>query len=89
MLFLAATSCLTERDRNGRRNLENVKQVSLGMDTVEVKKVMGIPDKKWRSLNNKLVYDYLTPSGSSEYISITFDSLTYKVIDKGRQYEEN
>jgi outer membrane protein assembly factor BamE (lipoprotein component of BamABCDE complex) len=62
-------------------NLKNIKNVSIGMDTLEVLKIMGKPDSRY-IFRNDIFYDYVLPPNSSGQITISFDTLG-RVIDKG------
>lgn len=65
----------------GKANLEKIKEVEIGMDTLSVLKIMGEPIEK-RKFKNEIYYDYELPSGSSGQLTISFDTLGI-VIDKG------
>lgn len=74
-------SCNTEQKKKGEMNLQNIKSVSIGMDTLEVVKIMGNPDSRY-TFKNEIFYDYVLPPNTSGQLTISFDSLG-KVIDKG------
>ena len=71
----------SDEKKIGEQNLKKIEQVEIGMDTVEVLKIMGEPIER-RKYKCDLFYDYDLPSNVSGQITIIFDS-THKVIDKG------
>lgn len=74
-------SCNTELKKKGETNLQNIKSVIIGMDTLEVVKIMGKPDSRY-VFKNEIFYDYVLPPNASGQLTISFDSLG-NVIDKG------
>ena len=74
-------SCNNEQRKKGEVNLQNIKSVSIGMDSLEVVDIMGNPDSIY-TFKNELFYDYLLPPNASGQLTISFDSLG-RVIDKG------
>jgi outer membrane protein assembly factor BamE (lipoprotein component of BamABCDE complex) len=74
-------SCNTEQRKKGEMNLQNIKRVSVGMDTLAVVKIMGKPDSRY-IFRNEIFYDYVLTPNASGQLKISFDSLG-NVIDKG------
>jgi len=56
-----------------RNNLQNIKEIEIGMDTTQVLTIMGHPIDK-RNHKGELFYDYEIPSGLSLQCQIIFDS---------------
>lgn len=63
-------------DSKSKKNVENLKQVSIGMSKEIVVDIMGIPDKRRASFLNPIdsMYYYEPPFGASDGIYIQFDS---------------
>jgi len=68
-----------------KKNVENVKNVKIGMDKNEVLKIMRTPDNRRISFLNLIdsMYYYEPPFGASEGIYIQFDSsnVVNKIVD--------
>lgn len=68
-----------------RKNVENVKNVKIGMAKNEVLTIMGPPDNRRISFLNSIdsMYYYKPPFGASEGIYIQFDScdVVNKIVD--------
>jgi outer membrane protein assembly factor BamE (lipoprotein component of BamABCDE complex) len=80
ILFIYHTH-LSKQAVIGKANLVQIKEIEIGMDTLEVLEIMGEPIKK-RNFKNEIFYDYELPTGSSGQLTISFDTLGI-VIDKG------
>jgi outer membrane protein assembly factor BamE (lipoprotein component of BamABCDE complex) len=81
LLFLLYHTHFSKQALIGKSNLEKIKEVEIGMDTLSVLELMGKPLEK-RKFKNEIYYDYEIPSGNSGQLTISFDSLGI-VIDKG------
>jgi len=68
-----------------RKNVENVKNVEIGMGKNDVLEIMGTPDNRRISFLNSIdsMYYYEPPFGASEGIYIQFDSsnTVNKIVD--------
>jgi hypothetical protein len=57
----------------GKRNLENLEHIHLGMDSIQVKEIMGEPE--FRNRNEQgIFFNYRVPPGLSIYCAIGFNS---------------
>lgn len=70
-----------------KKNVENLKQIKIGMSKENVLSIMGVPDNKRISFLNQTdsMYYYEPPFGASEGIYIQFD--TKNKVNKVVDYE--
>lgn len=76
IIFILALVWWIPKVYQTRKNVQNSKELTLGMDKVEVLHIMGTPDRRRISYFNKSdsLYFYQPPFGASSGIEIIFNS---------------
>lgn len=73
IIFLKYDSDVSPTAMLGEKNKSNFKRVSIGMDSVEVVKIMGLPEDRWE-FRTEITYSYSLPPGESGSCTFTFNS---------------
>ena len=81
VLGLIFNSHFSKSAKMGKENIKNIRRIEIGMDTLEVLSIMGVPDQRW-AFKTEIFYDYDLPPGVSGQLTLSIDS-TGKVIHKG------
>ncbi|MCF8302126.1 MAG: hypothetical protein K9I94_02535 [Bacteroidales bacterium] len=81
LLILLYNSNFSDSAKKGNKNLDNIQNVKIGMDTLEVLSIMGKPENRW-VFKSEIFFDYQLPPGKSGQLTLSIDS-NGKVIHKG------